>query len=540
MVKNKMVYALTATTLVLGTGLAVPFFAEDAFAESVTINDYESLNANLCKGGDLVLTADINVDNWLATDCDWIINKDTTIDFNGHTITSAANRGYNIDFQDANLTFKDSVGGGGYTQLGENNIAIAITNGKFVLDGGTINATTWGVVLWHDSEFEMNGGSIIADNLAISGNGVTDPEHKNYGSNVEITINDGTIESKNDWAIYNPSENSIVNIHGGSITGGSGAIAANRGTINIDGGELKSLGTATVEGDVSQDGTRGYENAVIGIPKEYGPVDLNISGGTFLNENGASLIADVSGLDNENKATVEISGGVFSVEPEQSEIADGYEADVNEEGTGYAIYPKEIDMRENGEMMSDDSLAGAVAGSAVFTKEFNADRKATFEISTLDTVEFEALKVGEAGGDLVAGFDVSLWNRDNEVIEVSGTEIKVKIALSEEQYQALSAYDRVVAINFDAQGNEVERFNATLTSVDNEYFVEFTTTHLSTYGIAGVNGAEEEATTTDTTTPETGTVTAAGASAISAALITAVAAGLLVAIITFAFFIRRI
>lgn len=542
MAKNTMACVLSTAALIMGSGVLAPAAWAD---EGVTASTYEELDALLCKGGDIKIESDIAVDGWLASGCDWVVNKDTTIDFNGHTITSGANFGYNIDFRDATLTLKDSVGGGGYTQLGTNNIAIAVTNGKIVIDGGTVNANTWGLVLWHDSELEMNGGAIHAENLAISGNGTTDPAKSNYGSNVKITINDGELISDTDWAIYNPSENSTIDIYGGKITGGSGAIAANRGVINIYDGEFRSLGTAEVEGDVSQDGTRGYQNAVIGIPKEYGPVTLNISGGTFINENGAELIADVSGLDNENPANVEITGGVFSQEPKAEDIEEGLEADMNEEGTGYVIYPKQIDMQENGEMQSDNTKVGAVAGSATFTKEFITDRKAEFEISTLDEDEFEGLKLGEKGGNLVTGFDVSLFDRDGNQISVNDTELKVRVELDEPQYQALAAFDKVVAINFDEQGNEVERIDASLTNEDGKYYAEFTTTHLSTYALAGVNdeGATEDVTIEEeaetVAAPETGTMTAAGASAVNAALVTSAAVGLLVSIVSFAYLIRK-
>ena len=533
MVNTRMVNALSAAAIVFGTGLLVPSLADNAFAESVTVNNYESLNAELCKGGEIVLGADISVDAWLATDCDWIIRNNTTIDFNGHTITSAADRGYNIDFQDATLTFKDSVGGGGYTQLGANNTAIAITNGKFILESGTINATTWGVVLWHDSEFEMNGGSIIADNLAISGNGTTDPNNSRYGSNVKITINDGVIESKDDWAVYNPSENSTIDVHGGSITGGSGAIAANRGTISIDGGVFKSLGTADVEGDVSQDGTRGYENAVIGIPKEYGPVTVNISGGTFINENGAELIADVSGLDNENEATVNISGGAFSSEPVADEIIAGHEAELNEEEGVYEIWPINIDYVD-GWLEDGGDAEGHVSTTVEFGSSLIADRKAT-----LSAVEVDAgsLVLDESkGGELLGAVDINMLMRDGvTVIPVEDNQLAVYIDLDEEIHAMLSEYDKLFAVYFE-NGEEVERFEVTLSNPDDGYWLMFETTHLSTYGIVGVNGEEESS----TATPETGTVTREGASAISAALLTAVAVGLLVAIITFTFLIRRI
>ena len=559
MVKNKIAYAASLTALILGSGM----FSSAVFADEVTLvgTADELAIAVLNQASNIKLTGDIIASSCVRAENNWLgyFDISTVLDLDGHTITQAEGcddfyvrdggdltiigggkivKGYDDADSDVFYVIGDENRGGGRLTLKDVEI-VATGYGvrmkgvdtELILDDGTITTSgDYGVAAFENSVVTVNGGRISSNGFAISGNG------NNDSAGAKFYVNGGELISNNDYAIYLPQIDGVLEITGGEITGGAGAIAANRGSINITGGTLKSLGTAEVSGDASQDGTRGYDNAVIGIAKEYGPVTLTISGGTFINQNGAELIADVSGLDNENEATVEISGGIFSEAPEEDEIVEGFEADVNEEGTGYEIFPKRIDMQENGEMVSDDSLVGAVAGSATFTQEFIADRKAKFEIATLDTNEFEALVVGEEGGDLVAGFDVSLWDRNYAVIDVNGTEIKVRIVLSEEQYQALSAYDKVVAINFDEQGNEVDRFDATLVEEDGEYFAEFTTTHMSTYGLAGVN--EDE--TSDAATPETGTVTREGASAISAAILTAVAVGLLVAIITFTFLIRRI
>ena len=129
-----------------------------------------------------------------------------------------------------------------------------------------------------------------------------------------------------------------------------------------------------------------------------------------------------------------------------------------------------------------------------------------------------------------------MWDRNGEQIEdVKNTEIKIRIALTKEQYQALAAYDKQYAINYNESGEEVDRFEATLLEIDGEYFAEFTTTHLSIYALAGVN----EESGSSSTAPETGTMTAQGASAVNAAVVTSVAVGLLVSITSFAYLIRR-
>ena len=418
----------------LGLGLvagAVLGMSQDTYAAEV--GTLEELNAALCAGGEITLTEDIYADSWLAPDCSYVVSNDVTIDFNGHKITSAPDRGYNLDVQGATLTLDDSGTGGGYFQMqneGETTSGIAITDGKMVLNGGTIDGGEWVVLLWHDSELEMNGGTIHASTgFAVTGNGTTNPEHKNYGSNVKIVINGGEIVADDDFAIYNPSENSTIDISGDAmITGAAGAIAANRGTITINGGTLEALGTAEAEGDVSQDGSRGYTNAVIGIPKEYGPVTLNITDGVFVAENGAQIIADVSGLDNENEATVTIAGGVFSEEIEHSYVASGH--DIFRDDERYVVkeqvkpvaldkimlFPNEtyvVDLKDSGEyatVVVDESglytvdgmviKAGSEIGEANYYVNYGGlinSQTTTYAIEILDAEEVEVVADDDTG-----------------------------------------------------------------------------------------------------------------------------------------------
>ena len=193
-------------------------------------------------------------------------------------------------------------------------------------------------------------------------------------------------------------------------------------------------------------------------------------------------------------------------------------------------------MVEKGAMESDGDLEGGVLrGSAVFTSAFDADRKAYFELSTLDDDEIEALVLdATAGGDLILPFDASLWSDRSGSplsIDVHDTSIMIRVILTKEQYDILKSYDSVKVVYFDDDGKEAERFDAVLGVDGDKYYIEFTTTHLSTYGVVGVNEETVAA-------PESGTMTAAGASASVAALVTAIAVGVLTSIASFAYLVR--
>ena len=124
-----------------------------------------------------------------------------------------------------------------------------------------------------------------------------------------------------------------------------------------------------------------------------------------------------------------------------------------------------------------------------------------------------------------------------EVSENDGVSLTISVALTNEQYEALKDKKIMVAF-FDEEGVETgERIEATLEQrEDGVWTVTFVTNHLSTYGIVAVENGSEEG---GSGAPETGTMTAAGASATNAAIVTAVAVGILVSIVSFAYLSRR-
>ena len=161
------------------------------------------------------------------------------------------------------------------------------------------------------------------------------------------------------------------------------------------------------------------------------------------------------------------------------------------------------------------------------------------------------------GGELIGAFDLDLLDRDAVKIEVNDVDMTVYVDIDEDTYNQLAEYDKIEIVYFDDEGNEAERIDAKLQIQSDEftdpdtgetetwayYWIEFNTTHLSTYGIVGVNGEEAASTSTEgeaeAGSPNTGTVTVAGASAMSAAIVTSVVMGLLASIVSFAYLIRR-
>lgn len=517
MVKHKIVYALSAVAMALGSGVLTPaVFADDDNPFCIENGGcYSTLQAAFDQvPNDGTLTT-IYLDS----------NQSTVTDGGGAFYTAGkgthpANGNYNVVFDLKGKTYvisQDPVGSTGY----ETQAFHLEKGGKFTFKDGTVKAAV-GSGVWF---ILQNYAETTLDNVILDGSdnsGITYVASNNFGSltvkgNSQILASSGRVAFDLWYGMSAVYDDGIVVNFGDDFTG-------------------------RVVGKVEY----GKHNRVKD-PEWQKKAELNISNGTF-----DVTFADGSTGAALNGANINITGGTFTAEPAEDEIAEGSEAYktedgyvvvdseelakdnleyYDEDGNGvYELMPIKIDMQQNEGMASE----GDIAGVATFTKEFIADRKAKFEISELDEEDFAKLVLADENGELVAGFDASLRDRNNERIEnVKNTEIKIRIELTKEQYDKLAAYNTQYAINYDDSGNEVERVEAKVFEESGKYYAEFTTTHLSTYALAGVNESA------DSGTPETGTMTREGASAMTAAIMTSVAIGLLVSITSFAYLIRR-
>ncbi len=143
-------------------------------SETIECGDFTSYlkwtdYANLPSFGTWVLTTDVTI----ATP--WIVGNNVSICLNGHTITCEvgiywSGSDYMIEVKDrAKLEIYDHTGEGKI--VGDESIPIVgVTNGTFNLYNGTLTGGSGGVYLehaddqYHDSVFNMYGGSIINNN----------------------------------------------------------------------------------------------------------------------------------------------------------------------------------------------------------------------------------------------------------------------------------------------------------------------------------------------------------------------------------------
>ena len=562
MVKHKIVYALSAVAMTLGSGIMTPaVFADSTPTSCEGIDNCEEISTAedlasffIATGEGKFVTRDgastmiISDDFTMGADY-YIKDVDLSIYLGDHTITmndysflfySSSVKIYgdkgsmtNADAYYAPLYFRDGSTGeinggtfsGGQSAVidGENTYepepAVYLENGaRLVLNGGNLTAKTWALNAFADTEFTMNGGAVSATgdgSIAIAGNGTTDPASSNYGGNAKFTINGGVIES-GELGIYAPQVNGVTTISGGAINALTG-VEVRAGSLNITGGTImvKDGAEYKVEKNGSGSTTTGAAVAVAQHTTRK-PINVNITGGTFV---GPVAFSEADPQDGDPvDVTLSISGGVFVGDI----VSESYDLEDFVKGGDYVNYLES----EGGE--SSVAIDGPVV----------ADTPVKFKTETVDTSTLKL--VDGTDSTIVSAYDFSLIDENNVTVEVSendGVSLTISVALTNEQYEALKDKKIMVAF-FDKEGVETgERIEATLEQrEDGVWTVTFVTNHLSTYGIVAVENGSEEG---GSGAPETGTMTAAGASATNAAIVTAVAVGILVSIVSFAYLIRR-
>lgn len=573
--------ALSVVALLAGAGVFAPAVWADG---ECVASDLEGLETCLADAGaDSITTTNTIVVSGEGIDKTLVINKN---------ITGASGKDVFHIENGAKLTLRGSgmIAAGRYGAVAD--------GAELVIDGVNIDATNsacYGVYAKDNGRVTMESGQVIADYAAFAGNNTT--------GDMNFYINGGLLKSNRYPAIYMPGQVDLV-MRGGTLEGGivarMGQIVIEEGTINQQANPVAGDGL-----DVNYSGMPSMANEAITLvagsyksaTTDYGnDMNLTISGGNT-RINGSVVLYDLgntaedfaqnvnvrieggvftsfetkfteeeigfalrngytAGLNHEaGRINVELSGGQYTVEPDEEDILPGNEAEYDEDSGYYEIWPINVDYNDDWfEALYDDNYAVVVD----IKSEFIADRKADLDVEVVDPDSLHLT----GSGELLGALDLNIVNRDNVRIEVNDVDMTIYIDIDEDVYEQLAAYDRIEVVYFDDERNEVERIDAKLENYHDEYvnpetgetfswdyyWIEFNTNHLSTYGVVGVNenggseenGESEGAAATDAaSSPETGTMTAQGSSAVSAALITAVAVGFMAMIASFAYLVRR-
>ena len=288
-----------ATILALVMALSV---TATAWADGVVeVGTAEQLKAAVANGGEIKLTANVTVD------ADVIINKATTLDLGGKTLTSDAG-GFDV--------YED-----------------------FTLKNGTVNTATWGVWVQSGAKFTLEADAAVnadqnttltnapalivvqegttldiygkatakGENFAVSGNG------SNGQGGVVLNVYEGAeITSHEGIALYFPNT-ATLNISGGTVKGTSGAYIKS-GSATISGGSIIANG-AQANYEYYGNGANSTGDALIIDKCNYpgGDPTVSITGGTFTSTN-ARAVGSYVGNGAAEPVTAFVSGGTFSTD----------------------------------------------------------------------------------------------------------------------------------------------------------------------------------------------------------------------------------
>ena len=229
-ISKRIAGGVGALTL-LGSGIIAPFavFAEgepmvdagNCFeAEGNTYATFGAARDALgTEGGEIKLVCDAETDKYFGAN-----KPNITFDLNGHAYTTTK-RGFQVKGA-YTFTIKDSVGGGSLT-AGE--AAVDLYNGaKMILEGGDIYASDWGIIVFHDSEFVMNGANHRMDGVT------TYPFYimgGDWGSAIapvkdELPLKGDTVVGNDVWIGQNVTVMPGVHIGDGAIIGANSVVAS--------------------------------------------------------------------------------------------------------------------------------------------------------------------------------------------------------------------------------------------------------------------------------------------------------------------------
>ncbi|MBQ3274978.1 hypothetical protein IJH46_00960 [Candidatus Saccharibacteria bacterium] len=312
---------------------------------TITTNGWSIINDD----GDMAIYAGANgkVTETGGVYAPFYIYNNTTL--YGGTFETAGPAFY-VGYKTGNLTINGGVLNGTSDELA----TIIVDDGaSLTLEDGTITGHTWGVSLFDDTEFTMNGGTVAATNegsIAISGNGTVDPSNDNYGANAKITINGGTITS-GELGIYAPQKDGETVINGGTINALTG-VEIRAGSLEInDGATITVPDNTSFDYEANGNGSTTIGAAVVVAQHTTKlPISVNITGGDFeapvafneINPQGNSkedleqISISISGGTFTANDGIEyavyskdftnfITGGEYSLIPDENYVAEGYE-----------------------------------------------------------------------------------------------------------------------------------------------------------------------------------------------------------------------
>ena len=306
-------------------------------AEYHSVKEAVDAIANSSKSGTIKMVADY------TTTCAVIIPEDVnvTLDLDGHTLTGgaeASNRSVYAIENFGTFTLKDSGNNGAINARG----ILNETSGTMTIEGGIVTNvdTNGGAALFNEGNLEVNGGTFRATHVG-SANDSSGPACLTNNSGATAVIKEGTFTSASNrtYAVNNYGN---LTIQDATVSGAHGALSCNSGTLVVNDGSYTAtnyyglwitndgnITDVTVKGGTFQGGSVGKNALRASVDdgkQDCSDATIRITGGTFIGNGGSAAAVALNKSGSAHSWGMNITGGVFSTNPDSSYVAEGYEA----------------------------------------------------------------------------------------------------------------------------------------------------------------------------------------------------------------------
>ena len=263
---------------------------------------------------------------------------------------------------------------------------------------------------------EVYGNVVATNNAALSGNGSVG------GATAKFVIKDSATVTGKYAGIYMPGRGSIE-IDGGSVSGYSGVVMKSGKLVMTDGSIIATgANRAPMENNNGFNATGAAiqieSNKASGSAVYYGDVEVSISGGSVVSENGIGIqeyLAESGYTTQVN--SISVTGGSVTGLIETISVSSGAESKVRISGgdAGQDIETKTVSVPESGKTV-DDAIKTAIGTAAPSGKTDIVIRDAGKITSSSGTVAVSAKSAVDAA--IKAGYESITIIADNEDVEL--------------------------------------------------------------------------------------------------------------------------
>ena len=349
--KKRILAMLLALVMVLSVSPSYAFATEVTDGKIDTVDELTAAITNAKAGDTITLSGNI------ATTAYFTIDKDITLDLNGHSISrDHTNVGaVTLMVTSTGVTVHDSAetNGDGIVNTGRGIAIWVAENAALTLYDVNVTGSDVGVLV-DGGNLTLNSGVVVKGTNTIDNCGDCIRAY-----NAVVTVNEGAqIEASDSGSGIESYGTSTVTMNG-TITAGARGVEVCGGTVTINGNVTAPTAIFySIVGDANSEDS------------DFGNATVNVTGGTIT----ATTVVDsniAEGSETTYTQTTTISGGTFSTKPESTYLANGFELKENTDGTyGVAakVYPETVSFwGENLELGNTLNMA------FIFAKDQRAD-----------------------------------------------------------------------------------------------------------------------------------------------------------------------